>query len=70
MADGIKRMDATKDGNKDLTDFSLRLSVSARDIFFLPKRRRDAEGYLYFYIKTHFIFFKAGASIAGDLNFA
>jgi len=34
------RMGATKDENKDLTDFSLRLSDSARDIFFLPQGRR------------------------------
>jgi len=33
------RMGATKDENKDLTDFSLRLSASARDMFFLPQRR-------------------------------
>ncbi|MDO9264427.1 MAG: hypothetical protein Q7U02_10715 [Desulfosalsimonadaceae bacterium] len=35
-------MGATKDENKDLTDFSLRLSASARDMFFLPQRRRGA----------------------------
>jgi len=33
-------MGATKDENKDLTDFSLRLSDSARDMFFLPQGRR------------------------------
>ncbi len=44
-------MGTTKDENKNLTDFSLRLSASARDMFFLPQRRRDAEGFLYFHIK-------------------
>ncbi|MFZ2634451.1 MAG: hypothetical protein WA081_06135 [Desulfosalsimonadaceae bacterium] len=42
------RMGATKDENKDLTDFSLRLCASARDMFFLPQRRRDAESFYIF----------------------
>jgi len=33
------RMGTAEDENKDLTDFSLCLSASARDKFFFPQRR-------------------------------